>query len=69
MSATNGTHTSADRLGVEVLHDLAQLRNENEELRGLVLELEQACKAPPAASRTGRHARASTRACWRRNPN
>lgn len=42
MSATNGTQTSGDRLGIDVLHEFAQLRHENEELRALVLELEQA---------------------------
>src|SRR5215831_15958535 len=41
MSSSNGTHMSANRLGGEI-HDLDHLRGENEELRALVLELEQA---------------------------
>src|SRR5438309_9806831 len=41
MSSSNGTHMNANRLGGEV-QDLDHLRDENEELRTLVLELEQA---------------------------
>ena len=41
MSSSNGTHVHANRLGSD-FQDLEHLRGENEELRALVLELEQA---------------------------
>src|SRR5205823_12373572 len=41
MSSSNGTHVNSNRLGSD-LQDLDHLRGENEELRALVLELEQA---------------------------
>src|SRR5262249_21527972 len=44
MSATNGTHVNANRLGGDV-QDLEHLRSENEELRALVLELEHALQS------------------------
>ncbi len=44
MSSSNGTHAHADRLGGDAFHELEQVRAENEELRALVLELEQALR-------------------------
>ena len=45
MTISNGTHMSANRLGTDSVHAGDQLRAENEELRALVLELEQALQA------------------------
>lgn len=42
MSITNGTHLHPNRLETDDPRDLDQLRTENEELRSLVVELEQA---------------------------
>jgi len=42
MSSSNGTQVNADRPGGDDVPELTHLRNENEELRALVLELEQA---------------------------
>jgi DNA repair exonuclease SbcCD ATPase subunit len=44
MNLSNGTHVSADRIGADEVQELEHLRAENEELRSLVLELEQALR-------------------------
>jgi len=49
MSISNGTHISADRITGEDGRDRDHLRQENEELRSLVLELEQALQHQHAA--------------------
>src|SRR5262245_43835186 len=45
MATSNGTHCDADALGADVLSELEHLRAENEELRAVVLELEQALQS------------------------
>jgi len=42
MSSTNGTHANTAALGGDSYREVEHLRSENEELRALVLELEQA---------------------------
>lgn len=42
MTISNGTHLNGHRLGADAGHETDHLRAENEELRALVLELEQA---------------------------
>jgi hypothetical protein len=48
MSISNGTHASVNHLVSEEGGDVEHLRAENEELRSLVLELEQALRHHPA---------------------
>ena len=44
MNLSNGTHMSPERLGGDESRELEQFRRENEELRSLVVELEQALR-------------------------
>src|SRR5262245_47910027 len=44
MNLSNGTHVSPERLNGQESHDVEHLRHENEELRSLVVELEQALR-------------------------
>src|SRR5438045_1773425 len=48
MSISNGTHVSVDRVASDEGGDAEHLRAENEELRSLVLELEQALRHHPS---------------------